>query len=94
MRFIQPKQEGLILMYKDQVFAIGIIVLLAALCFFLAVDSNSSKTIANKVIGEWVAREERLVSLCQIDYTDALIAERDMLIKDNNDFVIMGHEGG
>ena len=74
-------------MYKDQIFAIAIIVLLGALCVYLYAEGQQYKSFAKVVVDQWGEREDRLVSLCQIDYNDALIAERDKLINDANDFV-------
>ena len=71
-------------MYKDQVFAIGIIVLLAALCFFIWQENVVYKNFTRVIVDEWVAREQELVDLCQIDYNQALIDKRDKLIEDLN----------
>ena len=71
-------------MYKDQVFAIGIIVLLAALCFFIWQENVVYKNFTRVIVDEWVVREQELVDLCQIDYNQALIDKRDKLIEDLN----------
>lgn len=73
-------------MYKDQIFAIGIIVLLALLCLFLFVENQQYKSFAKIVVDQWEDREDYLVNLCQIDYNDALAQQRDELIEDSNDW--------
>jgi len=81
-------------MYKDQVFAIGIIALLVGLVLFLYLENQDYKFFARVVVDEWGAREDRLVSLCQIDYNQALINERNVMIFDMNDFVLRSFGGG
>lgn len=77
-------------MYRDQIFAIAIIVLLGALCLFLYNDSLHARRVASQVIDGWLEREDNLIELCQIDYDQALIDKQKMIIGDWNDFVLNG----
>jgi len=81
-------------MYKDQIFAIAIIVLLGLLCFYLYHDGVYSRGIASQVVDGWLAREQKLISMCQIDYNQALINEQKLIIGDWNKFIITGSRGG
>jgi len=67
-------------MYKDQIFAMGIIVLLGVLCLYVYTDSLQYKSFAKVVVDQWSDRELRLVDLCQIDYNQALIDEKNMIL--------------
>jgi len=67
-------------MYKDQIFAMGIILLLGVLCLFLYTDSLQYKNFARVVVEQWGDRELRLVDLCQIDYNAALIVEKNRIL--------------
>jgi len=75
-------------MYRDQMFAIAIIILLGALVFFSAQDAAHARSVASQVIDGWLARETYLIDLCEIDYNQALIDRQRMIINDWNDFVL------
>jgi len=80
-------------MFKQEYFLIAIIVLLGMLCFYLYQDGVYSRGVASQVVDGWLARERVLISMCQIDYNEAVRIQQEAVIGDWNDFLIK-YQGG